>query len=262
MSLKKIIISVLTLAIIVLLIVLAISNNNKLILQGEVDTKNIDLSSKISGRVIKIHVKEGDMVNVGDNLITLDIPELIAKRGQIDASIILAQKDLKRMKKLSEAGAMSIQKFDEAQANINKLIESKNEVQAYIDEKIIKSPIKGTVKEIVAEEGELIGTGYTVITIVDDTDNWVVFNLREDLISKIKIGSEFNVKIPALSSKPMKVKVYYISAMGNYATWRATKIRGDFDLKTFEVRAKPIEKQNGMIAGMSVLLDWNRVNKN
>jgi len=86
-------------------------------------------------------------------------------------------------------------------------------------------------------------------------------NLREDLISKIKIGSEFNVKIPAISNKPIKVKVYYISAMGNYTTWRATKIRGDFDLKTFEVRARTVKPQKGMIAGMSVIVDWNKVKK-
>lgn len=83
--------------------------------------------------------------------------------------------------------------------------------------------------------------------------------MREDLISKIKIGSEFDVQIPALRKEPVRVKVYYISAMGNYTAWRATKIRGDFDLKTFEIRARPIEKIDGLIAGMSAILNWTEV---
>ena len=73
------------------------------------------------------------------------------------------------------------------------------------------------------------------------------------------MGTEFFVKVPAIGKTPIKVKVNYISAMGNFATWRATKIRGDFDLKTFEIHAKPVETNPDLRAGMSVITDWNKI---
>jgi HlyD family secretion protein len=79
------------------------------------------------------------------------------------------------------------------------------------------------------------------------------------MLPKIKMGTEFFVKVPAIGKTPIKVKVDYISAMGNFATWRATKIRGDFDLKTFEVHAKPTESNPNLRAGMSVIADWNKI---
>lgn len=75
------------------------------------------------------------------------------------------------------------------------------------------------------------------------------------------MGSEFDVVIPAISKKPMRVKVNFISALGNFATWRATRIRGDFDLKTFEVRAVPIEPNPDLRAGMTAVVDWGKVGK-
>lgn len=319
--------AILTALTLLTLVFLAVVKNNELILQGEVDTRTYDLSSKITGRVKRIHIEEGDMVQAGQTLITLDIPDITAKHEQAKAAVDiakakqleinngireeqkkinldalhqaenklrLAEKDYNRMKNLSDAGAVPVQKFDEAKtnyknalkardmalesvrmdingsryeeklfaaANVKQAQSNQQEIKSYIDENEIKSPISGQVKEIAIEKGELAGAGYTIISIVDVTDNWIVLNLREDLVSKIKIGSEFNVKIPAIGKENIRVKVNYISAMGNYSTWRATKIRGDFDLKTFEIHAKPIEPVEGMIAGMSVIVDWNKVGK-
>lgn len=325
MNLKKKIAAAIGIILLLGLIVFTAVKNNELILQGEVDTTEIDLASKITGRVKEIYVKEGDIVEKGEPLILLDTPDIKAKHGQAEAALEtarakkleidngtrsekiriaqnslrqaeagleLAQKEYDRIKDLSEDGAVSVQKFDEVKAQYTNALKARNiaeenlemaqtgaryeeklqinasvkqaqnlqnEMKSYLDENIIKSPVKGQVKDIAVEEGELAGSGYTIVTIVDTTDNWIVLNLREDLLSKIHIGSEFDVKIPAVSKKPIKVRVYYISAMGDYTTWRATKIRGDFDLKTFEVRARPVQPVKGMIAGMSVLVDWNKV---
>lgn len=235
--------------------------NNELILQGEVDTKTVDLASKITGRVKEIYVKEGDIVKAGDPLILLDTPDIEAKFEQAAAQLELAQKEYGRIKDLSQEGAVSVQKFDEINAGIKKAGQLQKEMGSYLEENLIKSPISGQIKDIAVEVGELAGAGYTIISVVDNSDNWIVLNLREDLLSKIKIGTEFDVKIPAIGSDSKRVKVYYISAMGNYTTWRATKIRGDFDLKTFEVRARPVEPVEGMVAGMSAIVDWNKVKK-
>ena len=318
-------IGLIVLTILVLLIIFAVKSNNQMIIQGEIDTKTVDLSSKITGRVKEIKVQKGDTVKKGDILVILDTPDIEAKSAQADAAIELAQskelevnngarseqrtmalnalnraksdlalaeKTYNRVKNLNNEGVVSNQKADEAftmyqkakqdvliaqnnynmiesgsryedklmaSANVKKAKSTKNEVQSYLKENVIKSPIDGQITELSVEEGELVGAGYTIITIVDLNDNWVVFNLREDMLPKIKMGTEFFVKVPAIGKKPIKVKVNYISAMGNFATWRATKIRGDFDMKTFEIHAKPVEPNSDLRAGMSVIADWNKI---
>ena len=309
------------------LTVVVVNKNHQLIIQGEVDTKSVDLSSKITGRVKTINVKEGDTVKAGQVLITLDTPDIEAKKVQANAALELAeskrlevlngarneqkamalnalhkaqsdlelaQKTYNRLHNLNKEGVISNQKADEAytqfnnakqavliaqnnyqmlengsryedklmaSAGVNQAQGSNIEVQSYLDENKIISPISGQVSEISVEEGELVGTGYTIITVVDTDDNWVVFNLREDLLPKFKMGTVFDATVPALGKKPIKVKVNFISAMGNFATWRATKIRGDFDLKTFEIHAKPLEKNPDLRAGMSVITDYNKIGK-
>lgn len=201
------------------------------------------------------------------------------------ASRDLAKKTFDRLNRLHDEGVIPTQKLDEARAkyqaaqdnynmlvtgsrvedklsaaaNVKRAMGANDEVQSYLKENTIVAPIDGVITEINVEEGELVGAGYPIVTIVDDNDCWVVFNLREDLLSKIKDGTEFNVKIPAMGKEPVKVRVNYISVMGDFANWRATKAKGDFDMKTFEVRAVPVEKVEGLRAGMSAVFDWKKL---
>lgn len=201
------------------------------------------------------------------------------------ASLDLAQKTYERLNRLHNEGVVPTQKLDEAHskyvaakenydmlsrgsriedkmsasANVKKAQGANKEVESYLKENKITSPINGIITEITVEEGELVGAGYPIITIIDDNNCWVTFNLREDLLTKIKNGTEFNVSIPAIGKNPIKVKVNYISALGNFATWRATKAKGDFDMKTFEVRAVPVEKVDNLRAGMSAIFDWKKI---
>ncbi len=284
---------------------------SSMILQGEVEVKTIDLSSKITGRVEKINVKKGDRVKKGDVLIELDTPDINAKAEQVDAtlalamaqqekvnngarveqigmakaSLDLAQKTYERLNRLHNEGVIPTQKLDEAhakyvaakdnynmlvtgarfedklsaQANVRKAQGANKEVSSYLKENKIVSPIDGVVTEVTVEEAELVGAGYPIVTVVDDKDCWVTFNLREDLLSKIKNGTQFDVQIPAIGNQPIPVKVNYISVLGDFATWRATKAKGDFDMKTFEVRAVPIEPVENLRAGMSAIFDWKKV---
>lgn len=284
---------------------------SSMILQGEVEVKTIDLSSKITGRVEKINVKKGDRVKKGDVLIELDTPDINAKAEQVDAtlalamaqqekvnngaraeqigmakaSLDLAQKTYERLNRLHNEGVIPTQKLDEAhakyvaakdnynmlvtgarfedklsaQANVRKAQGANKEVSSYLKENKIVSPIDGVVTEVTVEEAELVGAGYPIVTVVDDKDCWVTFNLREDLLSKIKNGTQFDVQIPAIGNQPIPVKVNYISVLGDFATWRATKAKGDFDMKTFEVRAVPVEPVENLRAGMSAIFDWKKV---
>ena len=305
---------VIVLAIVILTLIgcsYAFVQANTMLLQGEVDVKTIDLSSKLTGRVLKINVKKGDTVKKGQVLIELDTPDIDANAEQVNATLALAvaqqekvnngarneqiamakasydlaKKTYDRLNRLHNEGVIPTQKLDEAQAkyqaakdnynmllngsrvedklsaaaNVKKAKGANAEVNSYLKENKIVAPIDGTITDITVEEGELVGAGYPIVTLVDDNDCWVVFNIREDLLSKIKNGTEIDVKIPALGNEKIKVKVNYISVLGNFATWRATKAKGDFDMKTFEVRAVPVEHVNDLRAGMSVIFDWKKL---
>ncbi len=135
------------------------------------------------------------------------------------------------------------------------------EVNSYLSETRIFAPIRGEIANIIAERGELVPAGYPVITIVDLDDIWITFNLREDLLAAIQKGSTFKARFPALGMKEVLLKVNYINALGEFATWNATKTSGDFDMKTFEVHAVPAEKIAGLRPGMSALVNWDGVKK-
>lgn len=304
---------------------IVISRPKPLEVQGEVESTQIKVASKLVGRIDSLPIHKGDIVKKGQLLFTLSSPEIEAKLQQANAALKgakaqnskaiagaqqediqaaydtymkaqaayeLAEKTFKRVSNLYKEGVLPAQKFDEAETNMNAArqtasaarsiwekakngtrIEDKaaarsvvdraegaiKEVESYLNEMNIYSPIDGEVANIIAEEGELVSAGYPVVTLVKLEDSWVTFNLREDLLASIKKGSVFNAKFPALGDKVLKLKVSYINVLGSFATWNATKTTGDFDMKTFEVRAIPVEKVEGLRPGMSALVDWKKV---
>jgi len=129
-----------------------------------------------------------------------------------------------------------------------------SEVKIYLSETRIDAPIGGEVVHILADRGELVSPGYPIVTILDLTDVWVVFNIREDNLGGLRMGETFTVRVPALGDRKVNVKVSYISPLGDFATWRATSASGGFDLKTFEVRARPVNSVDGLRPGMSVIV--------
>lgn len=136
-----------------------------------------------------------------------------------------------------------------------------SELSSYLSERRITAPIKGEVANVLAERGELIPAGYPVVTLVDLSDSWVTFNLREDLMAAIRKGSILPARFPALGMKEVPLKVTYINVLGDFATWNATKTRGDFDRKTFEIHAVPVSPTEGLRPGMSAIVNWDLVRK-
>jgi len=144
---------------------------------------------------------------------------------------------------------------DAALALVNRAKGAVQEVRAYMNETSLASPIDGEVTEIYPKRGELVGTGAPIMSIVDLNDIWFTFNVREDLLGAMKMGSTLNVKVPALDNKVVPVKITFIKALASYATWKATKTSGQFDVKTFEVRARPSAKVDGLRPGMSAIVE-------
>lgn len=132
------------------------------------------------------------------------------------------------------------------------------EFKAQIDDLAVKAPVDGEVGPIAAELGELLNAGSPLLTLVRQSQAWFVFNLREDILAHVKKGDRIMIRVPALNNKLVEAEVRYISPLGDYATKRATRATGDFDLKTFEVRLYPIKPVEGLRQGMSALWQWKK----
>ena len=203
------------------------------------------------------------------------------------AGVDIAEKSYKRVKNLFEQGVMPAQKLDEVTAQRHAAIATEKaakaqytmakngaeredkmaaaalverakgavaEVESYVKETFLIAQAAGEVSEIFPKVGELVGTGAPIMNIAILKDMWVTFNVREDLLKNLTMGAEFEAIVPALDNKAIKLKVDYMKDLGTYAAWKATKTTGQFDLKTFEVRARPMEIVEGLRPGMSVII--------
>jgi len=135
-----------------------------------------------------------------------------------------------------------------------------SEVESYISDAMVYSPVTGEISTIIAEEGELVGSGYPVVAILDMSDLWVTFNVKETLLPGLRIGTRMNGYVPALDSD-VEFEVTYISPQADFATWSATRTQGGFDIRTFAIKAKAVTEAANMRPGMSVLVDWDQIGK-
>jgi len=153
------------------------------------------------------------------------------------------------------AGAR-VQDKASAQAQVRQAEGAVAEVQAAEDEVHGRAPAAGEVSKRLAEVGELVPAGYPVFTLVDIDRMWVAFHLREDQFAGLKLGSRLRGDIPALALKDVQFEVYFISPAGDFATWRATRQSAGYDVRSFEVRVRPLAKVEDFRPGMSVLFAW------
>ena len=205
---------------------------------------------------------------------------------QAKAGLEIAEKSYNRVQRLYDEGVMSAQKRDEAYASYKameaqaKAAESQyemarngvrredklaataqvgrakgavQEVSSYIRETVQTAQMEGEVTDIYPKVGELVGTGSPIMSIAVMNDLWGTFNVREDQLAGLTMGQEFTAFVPAFN-KDIRMKVYYMKDQGAYAVWKATKANGQYDLKTFEVKARPVDKLDGLRPGMSLIM--------
>jgi HlyD family secretion protein len=205
------------------------------------------------------------------------------------ASATIAETTYARLDRLQREGVVPAQKRDEAEANLRATREGAAaakaqydlatagarsedraaafadlrraegavaEAESYVSENALRSAVDGQVLLKIMEQGELVSPGQPVITIVDLSDQWITLNLREDRLAGLRIGDTLLATIPAVDSAARPFAVYYISPLGAFATWRATREAGGFDVRTFEVRARPVHPLPALRPGMSALVAW------
>jgi HlyD family secretion protein len=205
---------------------------------------------------------------------------------QAKAGLEIAEKSYNRVQRLYDEGVMSAQKRDEALANfkaleaqakaaqsqydmavngarqeeklaaqsqVNRAKGAVAEVTSYMNETVQIAQMEGEVADVYPKVGELVGTGSPIMSIAVMDDLWGTFNVREDQLNGMQVGTEFTAFVPAFN-KEIKMKVYYLKDQGSYAVWKATKANGQYDLKTFEVKARPTESLEGLRPGMSLII--------
>ncbi len=143
-----------------------------------------------------------------------------------------------------------------AETNVLKAQASVDTIKAQVDELVVKAPIASQVYQIGAEVGEYVSPGVPLLSLIDLGDVWLRFNLREDLVRGLKVGDRFTMRAPALGDREITAEIKLIETRGEYAGWRATRATGDFDLRTFEVRAYPVTPLPALRPGMSVYAEW------
>lgn len=206
--------------------------------------------------------------------------------AQAAAAREIAQKTYDRMQNLYTEGVISAQKRDEAkaafdaavagekaaQSQLNLAIEGAqpedkvsaeamvgvaqggiDEVDALLEDQYLVAPCDGQIDQIYPEPGELVSLGTPLMNLLKVSDKWVTFNVREELLPEFKLGSKIKVMIPAMNKQEAEMEVYYVRDMGSYATWRATKSTGEWDSRTFEIKARPTKPLNDLRPGMTVV---------
>jgi HlyD family secretion protein len=228
-------------------------------------------------------------INVGTRTEVIAARKAALERAQ--AAVILAQKTFERVRQLAEQGNAPQARLDQttdtlqqseravdqaksayeqavngytreereiAAANVGKALADIKAVQSIIDQMVVYAPVASQVYQRNVELGEYVSPGVPLITLVDLNDLWVHFDLREDLVKTLKVGDRFDVRIPALGDRRIAVEVKLIATKGEYASWRATRATGDFDLRTFSIRAYSVDKVPELRPGMSAYTDWRR----
>ncbi len=200
----------------------------------------------------------------------------------------MAEQTYQRIQRLYDKGVVSLQKRDEAETLYKSAQESektarlqynmirngaeeegKAAAQALVDqadgalkivnelmsEKYLIAPIDGVIENIFPHKGELVAPGAPVMSMIDETDMWFVFSVRENMLKGFNVGAEWLIKIPALGKRSYRVKITHIKAMASYATWRATTASDKYDVRTFEVKARPMETIEGLQPGMTAIIN-------
>lgn len=205
---------------------------------------------------------------------------------QAEAAVTITKKTYYRLQNLYSEGVISEQKRDEAKAAYDAAVAGRDaaksqlelaiagaqkedkesaaamvnvakggvaEVQSMLEDQYLVAPCDGQIDQIYPEVSELVMLGAPIMSLLKTSDKWVTFNVREDLLKDMPLGGEIEVMIPALDKKKVKAKIYYSRDLGSYATWQATKATGQWDSKTFEIKARPLEDLPELRPGMTVV---------
>ncbi|MFT3732908.1 MAG: efflux RND transporter periplasmic adaptor subunit [Hyphomicrobium sp.] len=246
---------------------------------------NPELITKLQQAEASLGVAKANLANIEAGTRPEEVAQKKAAKDVAAANLVLAKNSFARVKELTANGNASIQRLDEvtndlqvaqsgdeqakiayqeavngytpeqraiAHANVAQAQASIDTIKAQVDELTVTAPIAAQVYQIGAEMGEYVSPGVPLLSLVDLNDVWIRFDLREDLVKGLRVGDEFKMRVPALGNREITAAIRVIAPKGEYSGWRATRATGDFDLRTFEVRAYPDPAVPELRPGMSI----------
>jgi HlyD family secretion protein len=250
---------------------------------------NPELVAKYQEAIAAKGVADAELVHIHAGTREETIATRKAEVDRLSADAALAQATYDRIRKVAASKYASLQQLDQATAELAvaerrleqaklayqealagytpeevRMTEAKvgqgeaaiQTLKSLVDQMVVIAPAATQIYEINIEQGEVVSPGIPLLSLVDMNDVWLRFDLREDLVRDLKVGDKITVRIPALADRKVVAEVRLIAARGEYADWRATRATGDFDLRTFAIRAYPVEKVAGLRPGMSAYADW------
>lgn len=291
---------------------------------GQIEMRELDVASKIPGRITWIGVDEGDSVTMEQDLVRLSDRDVRAKAGQAEGAVDaaraqyrmalhgtrpeqvemaerqyaaaksqfdLAEKTVTRLRTLHAERLLSDQERDGAEQKYQAALsameaaraqrdmarsgarreekemargqmvraeQSLEEVRSFLDETVLRSPVAGIVAKRYADAGELVATGYPVLSILDPSDSWAELNIPAPDLEKIRVGMKLRGQVHGLG-RSVVFRVSSIASMADFANWRAQNERGSFEVRSFTVKLRPESGSvPGLRPGMTVTFDLSR----
>lgn len=258
------------------------NGNGTITASGTIEATEADLGFQTTGRAQDINVREGDRVTKGQELARLDLTEMRARREAAEAQVAAARasldelesgyrseeveqgrarfraaeqrlndtkRDLERVKRLFEGGAVSQQRYDDAQtayelaqseydsakealriletgprkeriatqrAMLKQAEASVAQIDAAIDFAVVKAPFDGLITVRHREPGETVPAGAPVVTLMNPDDRWVRIYVREDEVGHISIGDPATIRGDANRSRDYTGKVVFIASEAEF----------------------------------------------
>jgi HlyD family secretion protein len=233
--------------------------------KADLDRINSTRPETIAARKAELAAAEADVTL---NQETFDRKAQLARTGNTPQSVLdEATRNLELATRKRESAQAALQLATTgaspeeralAAAQVKQAEAALNQRDVDVGELTVRAPIAAQVTTRVASFGENFSVGSPLFSLIDMGNVWFTFNLREDLLGGLKVGDTFDVTVPAFKSQVIPVRVTMINVQGQYATWRATRATGDFDLRTFEVRAVPTQPVEGLRPGMSAIVAWSK----
>ncbi len=231
------------------------------VFQGYIENTQVNVTTRIPGRIEKIWVDEGDTLSEGDTVATLDSRVLKAKREALVAKLKNIRVNKKRLEKLYEAGAVPLQKLDEINTGYDMLMANLKALDININDMVIRAPMNGIVNVKVLEPNQMMPPGMPVVIETDPQGTWARFGVPETYLNQVNLGDTFELKTNT-GGINLKAKVIQILPMANFATHTPTTLRDERDVRTFDVKMLILSNQMKCKPGMSVYLTLKPVEQN
>jgi membrane fusion protein, multidrug efflux system len=187
---------------------------HKVEVQGGVESElNAMVNAEASGIINKIHVKEGQKVSRGQALVTIDADILVSNIDEVRTALELAEYMLEKQQKLMDEGLGVEIEYRQSRNQVDALKKRLKTMEAQQGKTTVRAPFTGIVEDIVVSLGEVAAPQFPLMRIVNNDNVTISAPMSENLLAKIKEGTEVDLRVPSLDDTIIST---IIKSRGNY----------------------------------------------